>query len=157
MHAQNSSFGHLGIPKQVLIRRCWASFGSRRMAFSFCLSRKCNFRALWECSRWPFPPCLSRNRCCQGSPRMPKSGPLRMMDVSFDHSRLLFPLLVEDKSRLGLPGNAHDRLFPLPVEELVISGLPCESKQLSFSDGSGCQPAFVPSDSPSSSRQIRAA
>ena len=44
-----------------------------------------------------FSPCLSRERRFQGSPRMPKSGPLRMLDAGFDPSRLPF-------SRLGPPG-----------------------------------------------------
>ena len=51
-----------------------------------------------------------------------------MMDASFDPLRL--PFLPP-----CLPGNAHDCLFPLPVEELVVSGLPCEGKELSFSNG----------------------
>ena len=31
----------------------------------------------------------------------------------------LFPLPVEEKAISGLPGNARDGLFPLPVEEKV--------------------------------------
>ena len=68
-----------------------------------------------------------------------------------------FPLPVEENAISGLSGHARDGLFPLPVEENVISGLPCEGKEWACSDGSGCQPAFAPSDSPSSSKQIRAA
>ena len=70
---------------------------------------------------------------------------------------VLFPLPVEEKAVFWIPRNARDCLFPLPVEENVISGLPCEGKEWACSDGSGCQPAFAPSDSPSSSKQIRAA
>ena len=38
-----------------------------------------------------FSPCLSRERRFQGSPRMPKSGPVRMLGAGFDPSRLHFP------------------------------------------------------------------
>ena len=57
------------------------------------------------------------------------------MDASFDPLRLPFLPPSRKKTRSGLPGNAHDCLFPLPVEELVVSGLPCEGKELSFSNG----------------------
>ena len=51
----------------------------------------------------------------------------------------LFPLPVEEKAISGLPRNAHDGLFPLPVEEKATSGLPQEAQDCPFSDDSGHQ------------------
>ena len=51
----------------------------------------------------------------------------------------LFPLPVEEKAISGLPRNAHDGLFPLPVEEKATSGLHQEAQERPFSDDSGCQ------------------
>ena len=51
----------------------------------------------------------------------------------------LFPLPVEEKAISGLPRNAHDGLFPLPVEEKATSGLPREAQDCPFSDDSGHQ------------------
>ena len=36
-----------------------------------------------------------------------------------------------------------------------MSGLPWEARERPFSDGSGCQPAFAPGNSPGSSKQIK--
>ena len=44
----------------------------------------------------------------------------------------LFPLPVEEKAISGLPGNARDCLFPLPVEEKAISGSPGRPKSSPF-------------------------
>ena len=51
----------------------------------------------------------------------------------------LFPLPVEEKAISGLPRNAHDGLFPLSVEEKATSGLPREAQDCPFSDDSGHQ------------------
>ena len=40
----------------------------------------------------------------------------------------LFPLPVEEKVISRLPGDARDRLFPLPVEEKAISRLPWDAR-----------------------------
>ena len=70
---------------------CWASFGSLAIAFSFCLSRKRQLQGSLGMLAMAFSPCLSRERRFQGSPRMPESGPLRMLGEGFDPSRLHFP------------------------------------------------------------------
>ena len=51
----------------------------------------------------------------------------------------LFPLPVEEKAISGLPRNAHDGLFPLPVEETATAELPRGAQDCPFSDDSGHQ------------------
>ena len=58
------------------------------------------------------------------------------MDASFDPLRLPFLPPCRGKNLgQGSPGMLTIAFSPLPVEELVISGLPCEGKELSFSNG----------------------
>ena len=131
--------------------------GPLRLPFPSACRGKGNCRALWECSRWLFPPACRGKGAFRAPPGCPRAALYGCWAQALIPRGCIFPLPVEETSRSRLPGNAHDCLFPLPVEENVISGLPCEGKEWACSDGSGCQPAFASSDSPSSSKQIRAA
>ena len=133
------------------------NLGPLRLPFPSACRGKGNCRALWECSRWLFPPACRGKGAFRAPPGCPRAALYGCWAQALIPRGCIFPLPVEETSRSRLPGNAHDCLFPLPVEENVISGLPCEGKEWACSDGSGCQPAFAPSDSPSSSKQIRAA
>ena len=98
------------------------------------------FRAPWECSRWPFPPACRG----KGTFRAPPGGPTPSLFRRFWMPALaprdcLYPLPVEEKAISGLPGNARDGLFPLPVEEKALSGPPQEAQHRPSSDDSGCQ------------------
>ena len=81
---------------------------------------KGKFRALWECSRWPF------HLACRGKAnfRVPHEAQERPVGRNLDPLRLRFPFACRGKSNCRVSGDARNGLFPLPVEEKALSGFP---------------------------------
>ena len=107
--AQNSSFGHLGSPKRGLIGRCWASFGSRAIAFLRLPVKEKPSSGLSGNARDSLFTLPVEEKLISGFPMRPKSGPLGVIWIP---CYCVFPLLVEEKQLQGLWGCSQWPLSP---------------------------------------------
>ena len=119
--AQNSSFGHLGSPKRGLIGRCWASFGSRAIAFLRLPVEEKASSGLSGNARDGLFTLPVEEKLISGPPMRPKSGPLGVIWVPCD---CLFPLRVKEKAIAGSLGMLAMASFPCLSRKRRFQGSP---------------------------------